>query len=465
MDMDVERKKRIQQYGEQMAIFLVGLSAVTIIAYVIVIFRPYIYPVLLAAIVVVPIVPLTMRLQRILLMPSTTKIKVISKSSTIMYMAAFFQVVRTLFGMHLGILAVFSALLVFLCTRGIGPKTFLSLSILIGGSILILMLVVTVQELTGVYTGIVRRTLGQNSAIKAELLSSMGHLDQWAKTRFGTGIYELASKVLTLLSGEEINAETPAYQSGPEALGKLLLHLKQIRDRLEWKKLADRAKDLFTGDSIMTVSSYILRWLVKVLQWLAQSAQMVIQTLTFLYFLFYFIDRKQRILVYILESFYWIDQVALLITEVNHSLEFTISQYYQRITLQLAASYVVFSSCGSQLSMMFAILSTMLVIFPLVDPLVIALFVSIELFMSGQRAMSVLCGILYLFVSIWGIPSATLYKIPNSSYFAQLSVLVGFWTFGVAGLVLGPVLASLPSIIYRISADLTPTEQVQKTQH
>lgn len=450
--------RRMREYAEQLMIFVVGLLGAALILYVGKIFAPYIYPAAMAALISIPIAALNRRINRLLAQDLLNKLRACLRAKCLLVLGALLLSISSLAGLHLAILVLTGIIMALLALHRLGPKMFLLVTIVGTGSVSQLLLTNCFHEVILLSTDVVQRHSKFDAAFIDNIYASFETVDSVMKSNFGVGLYEAGTMAVRLLEekSEEIDSnnksggERPPPKNGQEASAQLIAELDRLRGQLTAARVISRVRDLLSYEQLMRAAIYFARLLSTALRLLVGSAQRIIQGITFVYFLFYFIGQQESVLRYVAAPFVRVPEVQVFVRETEAAFEFVVRQYAEQVLGQIALSYVVFRACNVRLAMVLAMLAGLLEIFPLMPPTVVTLLAAAEIFFAGSMPVAILCILVHALINWLLMPRLILFKSPRSGYFAELSILVGFWTFGWVGLVLGPVLACIPAIIYRL---------------
>lgn len=452
--------RRMRDYAEQLMIFVVGLLGAALILYVGKVFAPYIYPAAMAALISIPIAALNRRVNGLLAQDMSIKLRTCLRAKYLLVLGAFLLSISSLVGSHLTILTLAGILLALLSLHRLGPKTFLLVTIVGTGCVTQVLLTNCFHEVILLSADVVQRHSKFDAAFIDNIYASFETVDSVMKANIGIGLYEAGTMGVRLLEEQDEDAdshkknksktEKPSPKSGKEASAQLIAELDKIRSKLTVARVASRLRDFLSYDYIMQAALYLAFLFSSILRLLVGSAQRIIQGATFVYFLFYFIEQQESVLRYIAAPFARVPKVQVFVGETEAAFEFVVRQYAEQVLGQIALSYVTFRACGVRLAMVLAVFAGLLEMFPLMPPTVVSLLAAAEIFFASSIPMATLCVIIHGLVNLLLMPRLVLFKSPRSGYFAELSVLVGFWTFGSVGLILGPVLACIPPIIYRL---------------
>lgn len=117
-------------------------------------------------------------------------------------------------------------------------------------------------------------------------------------------------------------------------------------------------------------------------------------------------------------------------------------------------TWLLFSFCQLrgcvQIVMVPTVLSALMAFLPVVSPVLVSACVPPLFWYNNHTVSAVLAAVANIFVW-WQVPTAIYEEIPESnSWLTGLSVVLGIRQFGVAGVVLGPMIASVPLIVFNL---------------
>lgn len=458
------QSQRIRKYAEQFTVFLLGALAAFIILYVLYLFSPYLFPIAMAAFLSIPIAALTCRLNRILIGDFSAKLERLAQPGVIMSMICFWYCCWYLLDAVIATIALSTALAIYFFIPRLGTKMFLLFWLVVIALMTILIIACSIKEFVHLSVSVIERKNRADSVFLRYANNMVRALDDLIKRHTGTSLTELVFKAVNFLGGESAVRALNSSQSTISGLGtrlgltlpqepkldELLRNLPKLRSQLNYAEIYERFQGLLTTQRLLHLAHHALGLLHHLLNFVIDSANIIVQAITFTYFLFYFLNRQESILRYFSRLFSGMAGVHQFVDQLEAACEFAILRYTKMIAEQFAMGVVVFLAVGSRLPITFGLLAAWLAMIPLVTPSAVAFLVAVEMFLAGKSVMAVLTVIIHWTATWFLIPPLQLYRSPDTNYLAELSVLAGFWTFGTLGLLAGPVLASTPSIIYRV---------------
>jgi len=132
-------------------------------------------------------------------------------------------------------------------------------------------------------------------------------------------------------------------------------------------------------------------------------------------------------------------------TSIKAIFESTVKMY----AFHVLFTWLTFNLFGLDFVYISSFFSGAIAVLPFASPWVIAVPYSIQLLARGN----IFTGILFLFVHLavwWQVDDAIYRDIPNSHpLIAGLSIILGIYAFNIYGILLGPILACVPVILYQ----------------
>ena len=144
--------------------------------------------------------------------------------------------------------------------------------------------------------------------------------------------------------------------------------------------------------------------------------------------------------------------------DTNHVLEKSIEKSLSAIFLttgklflfHFLLTWLTFNLVGFPFVYISALISGFLAIVPIINPLIILIIPLIDLYYSASYFSLIFLSITHIFC--WWTIDASIYSdIPDSHpYVSSLSIVLGLYSFGLQGIIIGPLLACLPVIGYHL---------------
>eukprot|EP00439_Symbiodinium_sp_Y106_P082516 s989_g21.t4 len=190
---------------------------------------------------------------------------------------------------------------------------------------------------------------------------------------------------------------------------------------------------------------------LALLDTLASASSLLGQAVVFVTALFYLLSAKESCLAVVGEFLRVIDQKQVI---------FRISERVMRAVLVSAMKMSAFHALFTWLLYSFGelpvvvvptVLSAVLALVPKVSPVwSVSIWASVYLWWQGDKAWAIVYGALNF--AVWfQVPTVIYAEIPESNaWLTGLGVVLGVGQFGLAGVVLGPLLASVPLICFNL---------------
>ena len=169
----------------------------------------------------------------------------------------------------------------------------------------------------------------------------------------------------------------------------------------------------------------------------------IFKAIVFLTVLLYLVGNKFSILHYLGTTLEMVDPNKYITTALETCISSTFS-----VNLRLALFYffftqISFSACGLTIVYLPAIMSSVLAILPFINPVLISVPPALVLWLQGNMMASILLFASHLLASMMIIPLFYEEIKGVDTYFGSLSIALGIYTYGLEGVILGPILMSL----------------------
>lgn len=229
----------------------------------------------------------------------------------------------------------------------------------------------------------------------------------------------------------------------------LSLFLK-FKESDAFKNILNTAKKSINSDVAIKVASIALDTMYFIIIQFNNTFEMLVMIITFFSTLFHMTrsKRSQEIALFnkIFEDYHPLTQ------KIKLSITFILSNLIHQTWLELSGSYIIFSLGGSMLPAFWSILASILTIFPIFNILIICALVIFELVVRKMYYNALGVVICYLMYQFFVVPKSV---VPFSKgYLSSLigvSIATGYYTFGIHGILLGPLITSIPGILFELT--------------
>jgi predicted PurR-regulated permease PerM len=442
-------KGELRKHVLQFTVNIIGLLAFAVILFALYIFWPYIQPILLAAIISVPLSNFRRHWDQASSLPTKTKLHRLICSNFIIAVVALFGIWSKLFGVGKALVAWLFLIIGLACHPRFQTKAMVCVwvagSAIFGASFVL----AAASEVL---------CLGEktfSTEYKTVILAGSMHLDKLFRFYLGSTMPEIAEKIIRLL-----DIDHSRHLSPNDNILDILNVIWEIYSTTSWNtiltKFTDRISSKHLGKIVKIITSVVGGCFVSAFA----GADIIIQTLTFMTALSYFLSRKRNVLQYLARMTFLVRELEDFIMQVDSCLESITWNFLESILVEMSASYLIFTIFGSKMSAIWASITGLLIAFPIMHPSLAALLPFLEILLTLQRwDITILLIPVHIFFNAYFVAKV---KIPFANdrgrlrpcpkvigYFADIAIVVGVLTFGLKGILLGPLLAALPTIIYR----------------
>ncbi len=435
---------------EQFIINVLGLSILALVGYVLMIFSPYIGPVLLAGLLSIPFRQLQADSVAFFAKSTPDKIGLCFTPEALVSILAVMMISHASFGVF-GLLFILAMLTIM--TRSDGaylkqPKAFITFALSLAAAFSTLVCYRGSQEIFG---GVERILKARHSIEYASILDTVfEHADDLAKRFMATDLVGLAQMVFC-----HLNIKTMAPDSvdatAHDKISYIMLNFMKVRESSSFNELVGKVKASIAPEHATRMVGAVLRLLRMVVMWLHSSTDFLLQTVTFLSFLYLLMEKSISADTLISGSYKeWRGPLRRVYRELAQSLTMIVRDTLAKLWLQLVGTYLIYTMMGSQFGTVLGITAGLLASLPILPPISVVMLGSLELYLSGRWMRSICLVFLHFLYSMQMVPEVRISVSSRSRYFSNLSILVGTLTFGGKGVLLGPMLGSLPEIGYRL---------------
>jgi predicted PurR-regulated permease PerM len=202
--------------------------------------------------------------------------------------------------------------------------------------------------------------------------------------------------------------------------------------------------------------SYFTKWISQIFNLLLFGFQFVFELSLFLATLYYLLSSEHNVLYTLSQAFQMFDMNLQFTQGMEKAIHAVFLSTFKMALFHSLFSWLTFSAFNISFTYIGTFLSGITAMVPILSPLVIALPAIFELYyIKGQRIAALLMAALHIYAN-WFIDPAIYADIPDSHpYFSALGVVLGIYAFGMEGVVIGPLLACIPVMIYHIAIHIT----------
>ena len=190
---------------------------------------------------------------------------------------------------------------------------------------------------------------------------------------------------------------------------------------------------LMTG---LSVFSSIFGVLFSMLDWF-------FKIIVFLTVLLYLVNNKHSIIHYLRNTLSMVDPKNYIVDALENCISSTFSVNFRLGLFYFFFTLITFYACDVQLIYFPSIISSILAILPFVNPMVISILPSLSLWLQGHLIKSILLLLSHVLASFMIIPLFHEEIKGVDTYFGSLSIALGIYSYGLEGVIVGPILMSL----------------------
>eukprot|EP00435_Cladocopium_sp_Y103_P064063 s136_g25.t1 len=187
------------------------------------------------------------------------------------------------------------------------------------------------------------------------------------------------------------------------------------------------------------------------LDMLSSASSALGQTIVFMTALFYLLSAEESCLAVVGEFLRVVDQNQVIFAITEKVMRAVLVSAMKMSAFHALFTWLLYSFGQLPIVVVPTVLSAILALVPKVSPVwSISVWAAGYLWLHNQR----ICAALYFFVNLavwWQVPTVIYAEIPEANaWLTGLGVVLGVGQFGLAGVVLGPLLASVPLICYNL---------------
>eukprot|EP00434_Breviolum_minutum_P023894 symbB.v1.2.021084.t1/scaffold1805.1/size100715/3 len=201
-----------------------------------------------------------------------------------------------------------------------------------------------------------------------------------------------------------------------------------------------------------TLLAKLTYFLPRVLLDLLSSASCVLgQTVVFLTALFYLLSAEESCLAVVGEFLRVVDHKQVIFKITERVMRAVLVSAMKMSAFHALFTWLLYSFGQLPIVVVPTVLSAILALVPKVSPVwSVSFWAAVYLWLHSQKV----CATLYFLLNLavwWQVPTVIYAEIPEANaWLTGLGVVLGVGQFGLAGVVLGPLLASVPLICYNL---------------
>lgn len=442
-----------KEYFEQFCVNFFGISTILLISYVLYIFKPYVGPIVLASFFSIPLAGLKADFEDFIAKSTSKKMHHWLNANFFLSIATLLSITTQIYGWR--------SCCIIVVTLGVLFKLNVSQRIfrMILFSTLIFFSITAFLVLQKEMLGFLERMAVIKGQVQdfSFINSVFEILDDACIRFFGCDILKLSDDILSSLGIDK--PQITAVGQNTKVL-QLFHSLNQLLDFSLLSTQILRIQEFITSKHALMVAGVVFSITRRLLILFFESAEFVVQVITFFSFCWFLLSKKRKILAYAAETFGWIEGVEFLVEELDYSLTVIFKDLIQKFWLEFAGTYTLSQLFGSNFGFTWGILAGVMALLPMVPHVIVTCLIALELYLKNHKIWCICFIAAHWILNGYFVPKV---KIPHCNdtgilcckiltvlgYFADLSVIVGVYTFGVKGFLLGPMLGSLPIIAYR----------------
>jgi predicted PurR-regulated permease PerM len=223
------------------------------------------------------------------------------------------------------------------------------------------------------------------------------------------------------------------------------------------------SKMTFLGEKVLNSSPFLLRYIsmafFSIFNFFVYSFTILTEAILFLTILSFILEQDKSPIEYFGSLIEFVDKSHILEKSISKSLSAIFLTTGKLFAFHFLLTWLTLSLVHFPFVYIFSILSGLLAVIPIANPLIVILIPCVELYVSCAYLRLIFLAGSHGFCW-WIVDSAIYADIPDSHpYISSLSIVLGLYSFGIQGIILGPLLACLPVIAYHIFANLSSSQK------
>jgi predicted PurR-regulated permease PerM len=228
-------------------------------------------------------------------------------------------------------------------------------------------------------------------------------------------------------------------------------YMEEILKSFE-EKLFDIGQWILSNSTV--IFSYASVILLAMIDFFMYSFHLLAQAALFFATLYYLLLPEQDVLEHMGQLLIHVDTNQVLKTSIEKAISAVFITTLKMFTFHALFTWLTFNLFDLSFVYMISFATGFISIVPITSPTWLVLPGCIELYLRNQPISAILL-ISSHYLASWFVDPAIYCDIPDSHpYFSAMSIVLGLWAFGWQGIVLGPLLACLPVVIFHLYSEM-----------
>ncbi|CRG93730.1 conserved Plasmodium protein, unknown function [Plasmodium gallinaceum] len=189
----------------------------------------------------------------------------------------------------------------------------------------------------------------------------------------------------------------------------------------------------------------------------------IVQAFIFFTALYYLISSKKSVLNYLKDILLVVDPSSIFFHNITKNLKAIIICTLKRIYFYTMYIWLIFSFFQFPIIYVPTLFCIILSLIPVISPEIIILFIILHLWIiKKQKVISLILFVINFFI-YWYFTTTIYKEIPHThAWLVSLSLFLSISTFGSKGLILGPLIGSIPLILHQIAMNKNKSIHLKK---
>lgn len=391
--------EKIKEYTGQFVVNIVGLLTVALLLFAINVFRPYIQPFIMAAVFSIPLGALHREWNKLTACTLKKKARTIFSIWFLLLIIFLSTICLSLLGPVAGGGLIIICTAVFANMPKLTPNQFIIFLFfcLIGS--LALVLVKSFEEVLRV--GGILAHWNESSELELLIHSAFQQFDKFFTDYFGQGALEWTQSTLELFG---ITSTESGLLNERDKIKTILQNIAEIQNLYSVKSILQYFSSKVSSVHVVSVSRLVLGLIFSLLSFILRSADLLVQTFTFLALLSHFVGKKRNTLEYLVKFVHPAGEFSGPINDMQASLAVITWKFVKRLSLETSGSYFLYMIFGCKLSTIWALFSGVLIIVPIAHPSFSALLPLAELLLSNRKIAGMILLALHILYNVFWVP-------------------------------------------------------------
>lgn len=273
---------------------------------------------------------------------------------------------------------------------------------------------------------------------------SYNYFESVLQKKTGKTLVNFANETATKL---QIPTKNIAFKDPFSKVSYILSLFLKFKESDSFKNAINIAKKSINSDIAIKVISIAINVICFTFAQFNSTFEMMVMIITFASTLFHLTRGKKITEVQLFNKIF--EDYQPLVQKIKESITMILANLIHQTWLELIGSYVVFSLGGSKLPAIWSILASILTIFPFFNILIVCALVIFELAIREMYYNALGVIVFYMMYQIFMVPKSIVpFSTGYSNYLIGISIAAGYYTFGIHGVLLGPLITSIPGILF-----------------